>query len=244
VEATPGHGSLRRVLTSTPAKVAELAAALLALGALIFSDSVRAWLKDIGRAVWTDHPQRTLVVVALGAAVLGIALFRSHGRSRAQSGRVAELERNVEEMEAKLAAPRPADRELFRLFQEALSGELLNFLRQHYFANPWPGDALYELDEFVTAWDDAGHEFFDSELEDARVALLRTSDALVRKVGRESFPRRDGTDRQEVPPGWEFGDMAVAQRYSDSVEGLTQAARDVWNTHQRLTRLGRNKLEE
>lgn len=130
---------------------------------------------------------------------------------------------------------------LFAKLNADLPSSVIRFIRQHDFASRWRSTSLDPLYTFSETWDDASHEFLDSELESLRKDLLSRIESLRGVEAIETFPSNQREGYQEVPPEWNLNDR---DRYLRTVKAMNDASTAVWDAHEALVRRARNKLDE
>jgi len=127
------------------------------------------------------------------------------------------------------------DRNLYdRLIQLLPSNGIIDFINKHDMAGDFDLKRLDPLSDFIQGWGNPLHEFLDVDLENAKSELhLRCKD-YSSLIGTLTFP--NDNRKQSVPPEWE------TDRFNCAVKKLHDKAREVVNSHERLVRKARRKL--
>ena len=125
-----------------------------------------------------------------------------------------------------------SDRQLFAKFKAELSSksELVEFLQNHDFGNPFSIDKTRSLDSFIWNWDNAEHEFDNQKLEVLRKLLLKLMSQLKAQLSINVYPTARGW------VGIDFDDSEDRPRMFALKNELNQLAAKVFDTHQELIR--------
>lgn len=132
------------------------------------------------------------------------------------------------------------DKSLFKEFLEVLPSKgSIRFLDGNNMAGfSFQLSKLDDLREFYYEWNDAEHEFINSDLEGLRKKLHGFIDKYLGVIALETFPTSDSRFNT-VPPEWEY---QQPDRFKKVVNALHSLAGDIVNTHQELIRNGRRQL--
>jgi hypothetical protein len=170
----------------------------------------------------------TVFIVAVAALVSSeIAFLRSFSASREN------------ERPQPIKGQQNEDRVLYdRLIKLLPSDGIVDFIKKKNMAgfsfNP---DRLNPLDEFIHNWNNAAHEFLDPDLEHARSELYSRCREYSALIGKYTFPNNNG--QQSVPPEWE---IEQPQKFELAVNELHDKAQEVVDSHERLVRKARRRL--
>lgn len=127
------------------------------------------------------------------------------------------------------------DRILFLKLKEQFpsNGKTAHFLRSHDIGAPFPSDSTEDLDQFLSEWCNAEHEFLDRGLEQARKTLLI--------IGRE-FRHRLALSVEMNHRGWYtigMQDMEMSGEMFKLQSELNRFSSRVYKAHQNLMRAGK-----
>lgn len=147
---------------------------------------------------------------------------------------------NSDNKQVEISQIKTVDVELFKEFKKVIPSKgSISFIDEQNMAGfSWPRDQLRQLDDFYYEWNDAEHEFLDSELEELRAKLHGLIGDYLVQIATNTFPATD-PKRQTVPPEWEFNNPKM---FFDVVNNLHETAGAIVKTHQDLMRKGREKL--
>lgn len=136
---------------------------------------------------------------------------------------------------------RESDKVLFEKLKLTLpsKGSISFIDKQNMAGFSWPRDKLKDLDKFYYEWNDAEHEFLDSELEPLRKNLHSLIGDYLNQIAQDTFPASD-PNRQTVPPEWE---LEQPKRFNLVVKKLHETSTQIVEIHQELIRMGRRKFE-
>jgi hypothetical protein len=131
------------------------------------------------------------------------------------------------------------DRALYdRLTQLLPSDGIIDFIRRNNMAGfSFSLDRLNPLHEFIDRWDDATHEFLDPDLEHARSELYSRCREYSSLIAKYTFPNNNG--EQSVPPEWE---TEQPLKFDNAVKELHDKAQEIVDSHERLVRMARRRL--
>jgi hypothetical protein len=171
------------------------------------------------------------IIVFIGALVAlvstEIAFLRSFPTSREN------------ELPQPIKGQQNEDRALYdRLIKLLPSDGIIDFINKNNMAGfPFDIDRLGPLDEFINTWDNAVHEFLDPDLEHVKSELHSRCREYSQLIGKYTFPNNNG--QQSVPPDWE---IAEPKKFECAVRELHNKAQEVVESHARLVRMARRKL--
>ncbi|MEZ8146967.1 hypothetical protein [Enterovibrio norvegicus] len=128
-----------------------------------------------------------------------------------------------------------ADTVLFDEFIRLLpsNSETVYFLKEHDLGDSFHYDKLKGIDEFISDWNDAEHEFINKDLEELRITLLKKMKVFRAKLSSTIQSKGDGWFSIGLND-LEFRPEIFALR--DELNGM---ATGVFETHQQLIRTGR-----
>jgi hypothetical protein len=131
---------------------------------------------------------------------------------------------------------------LFKKLQEALpSNDSIDFIRTHDFGGSFNIDNVIPIRDFNHYWDNAEHEFIDSELEKLRKELLEKSSKFSLAIGMNTSPNSAGF--QSVYPDTHLDSPEdFEKRIRSEVKEIHDAADELIKIHQKIMRVGRKKL--
>lgn len=136
----------------------------------------------------------------------------------------------------------PNDYNLFKNLIELLpSSGPIEFIRRHDFIVEFDRDILKPFKVFIHEWDNAEHEFIDTELEEIRCELYKAVTAFNTSIGKFTSPNPKGY--QAVRYEECRDDPNHEKRFREEAEIINNAADKVVEFHQQLIRKGRAKLD-
>lgn len=150
-----------------------------------------------------------------------------------KTGSSSKQERQVENSH-------PNDVQLFERLLEVLpSKTFIEFLKQHDFLLDFQLEGVDPLRRFINEWDNAEHEFQDSELEELRKSLMDAGNDLSYKISKYTSQNNSGW--QAVRPDRLKHVEEHEERFRKEA-GIIDAASDEFvRIHQELVRKGRQK---
>ncbi len=172
---------------------------------------------------------RNTLIKAISKALKSV--FENHGTINSEQQQQQQPDRPARE----------SDKALFEKIKLTLPSKgSISFIDEQNMAGfSWPRDKLKDLDKFYYEWNDAEHEFLDSELEPLRKKLHSLIGDYLSQIAQNTFPASD-RDRQTVPPEWE---LEQPKRFNLVVKKLHETSTQIVEMHQELIRMGRRKFE-
>lgn len=136
----------------------------------------------------------------------------------------------------------PSDIQLFKKFQEELpSNGGISFINQQNMAGfSWPNEKIDDLREFFYTWNNAEHEFLDSDLESLREKLYRLVGEYLGLINTNTFVTNNA-GMVTVPPEWEIED---SKQFWEIVNKLHKTAGLIVEAHQEFIRKARYKFKD
>lgn len=133
------------------------------------------------------------------------------------------------------------DKELFIKFLDELpSNGSIQFLKTNNFAGiPFEGERLDQCRNFLCNWNDAIHEFLDSELEEKRKFLLELIEHLLVFLYSNVWPLKGTMGLYSVPPEWK---ETQPERFGTVVKQIDDLAEKIVSTYDELVRMAHSKL--
>jgi hypothetical protein len=195
----------------------------------IISYRVSPTFKAKARMVWdfatVEHKDgffAALLVVSVAAIAIAVKLAVALRESRSQ-----------------LVEPRESDWALLKELLDVLPSNSgpIGYLRQASMES-FIENLSDQLHAFAADWDNAEHQFHDSEVENGRVSLVEAVWGLLLVMGEVTWSL--GNNRQGVPPEWKYG--VRHEDYVSAVGRLSEAAARVVEAHQAVISVGRKKL--
>jgi hypothetical protein len=153
-----------------------------------------------------------------------------------------EFKRHLEEQTARKQEELAADRAMFQRFLKALpSNGSIDFVRNHDFGGCFDRRRLEQLETFAHEWNDAEHEFLNSEMETKRSELHSLAKTFLGMLVTYASPLAgaSGEHHSSLPREWEDNNRAAFQK---AVTELHEQANKVVAAHQNLVRLGKQHL--
>ena len=134
----------------------------------------------------------------------------------------------------------PNDIYLFGKFLEVLPSKTsIEFLKQNDFLLDFKIETLDPLRKFINEWDNAEHEFEDSELEELRKSLMATGKDLSEKISKYTSPNYSGFQAVRVDKLKHI--EKHEERFRKEAEIINSASNEFVRIHQELVRKGRQK---
>lgn len=180
---------------------------------------------------------KTLNLFALLGAVAWLANDRSWEPAITSIGLLASL-LSQEVIPVLRGQTKVHDKELFDklLVQFPSNGPSLQFLKDHDIGSPFYQDDIIELNNFVTLWDNAEHEFQNKNIEKQRVGLLNLAQQFRKDLSSNIYPHGVDSFTMDIND-WEESPEILKKR-----DNLNQAATKVYEAHQQLVRIGKKCL--
>lgn len=131
---------------------------------------------------------------------------------------------------------------LFKKLQKALPIDgPIAFIRDHDFGDSFNLNAVTPIKDFSYYWDNAEHEFIDTELEELRKKLLEKASEFSLAIGKNTSPNNNGL--QSVYPDSHLDPIEdFEKRIRREIQEIHDAADKLLNAHQTIIRVGRKKL--
>ncbi len=139
-----------------------------------------------------------------------------------------------------LQAQWETDRALFeKLRTELPLNGSIDFVRNHPVGVSFHRDKPKELFEFLYYWNDAEHEFLDTELDAKRSQLYAVISEYLHVLGKNtwSIPK---SDYQGIPEEWEWNQP---ERLAEVVRKIENLSTRLVECYDDLIRTGRRKLK-
>ncbi len=114
-------------------------------------------------------------------------------------------------------------------------------LRDHDFLIDYRADSLTPLNRFIEKWDDPNFEFIDSELEAAKLALLKAAEAAAMQIAVETVPNDHIEGLRTVYP-FDQGGKGMPDHVRESAQRANAAARSLVAPYDDFVRLATRKL--
>ncbi len=116
---------------------------------------------------------------------------------------------------------------------------MTEFLKQHDFLLDFKIETLDPLRKFINEWDNAEHEFEDSELEELRKSLMATGKDLSEKISIYTSPNYSGFQAVRVDKLKHIEEHE--ERFRKEAKIINSASNEFVRIHQELVRKGRQK---
>lgn len=215
-----------------PLVILGVAGSVASLLSLLFIPAVGEGAQAAASWLWTDHPHSLVVILGIVISLLVLLVVRM-SRTASRAGR------------SSAETTRPADVRLWREFLDILSpdSDFIYLIRNHNFGLPFKWATVEPLESFVHGWDDAAHEFLDSEIEERRRQLHLVAYEFLAALGAQTFPLDQRPDRQSVPGDWKRSPNPVMrEQFKEFMNNLNAKAAAVWDSYESLVRTARGRL--
>jgi hypothetical protein len=134
------------------------------------------------------------------------------------------------------------DVRLFGEFLEILPSQtFIEFLKRHDFLLDFKFESVDPLRKFISEWDNAEHEFLDSELEGLRKSLMAAGEELSHKISKYTSPNDSGW--QAVRSDKLKHKEEHEERFRNEAKLINSASDEFVRIHQELVRKGRQKCK-
>lgn len=162
---------------------------------------------------------------------------RRKGRSKTEEGYAASAKKNKGPAQSSAGQIDAHDTRLLAQFLREFpsQGSAARFLRHHDLTTSFRASDLDSLYEFVNNWNDAEHEFNNSELDDKRKKLWAVLNIFLKDLAQQT-----STTHIE---GWlstGFKDMGNSSEMLEVHQRLNQLGTESYEVHQNLVRVGRS----
>ncbi|MFE3901348.1 hypothetical protein ACFXPY_13600 [Streptomyces sp. NPDC059153] len=188
--------------------IAGLIADASAAALFLLSPEVREWLK-------ANYFFVSISGLLLIAAV--VALANSLMTHRAA---VADLQKEVRELTARLAAPTSHDAEMFTAINDHASPQApyIVWLRENFLVTRVPSNGFHELERMIEFFEREPRGFDDADLDGAYRCFSEAGRDLINKISEHMWSEGDGSTRLEVPREWELTQPERLERAISEIE--------------------------
>lgn len=151
----------------------------------------------------------------------------------------AHVVQQIQAESENVAARREADKVLFEKFRKTLPSEWVkDFIYNRSPGEPFEGNKLDPLYNFLCDWTDAEHKFLDEELEAKSKEVFKLATEYCNHIGQRIGPWESNPELTCYIPR----DIKQSEHYGEAVESILERSGAFYQSHQEFVDLARKKL--